>query len=101
MYGNVLASLGNALLLGKLRQAASHDNVATNCYLSYSLPVYTHPQKHLAVLPELSERRLFSFTFTFPYASTHENHRNFNVSECRGVVLRVRNSQEVLIMAGY
>jgi len=45
MNGNVLASLGNALLLGKLRQPASHDNVATTCYLSYSLPVYTHPPK--------------------------------------------------------
>lgn len=45
MYGNVLASLGNALLLGKLREPASHDNVVTNCYLSYSLPVYTHLQK--------------------------------------------------------
>ena len=88
MYGNVLASLGNALLLGKLRQPASHDNVVTNCYLSYSLPVYTQPLKDLTVLPELSDSLLF--TFTFPYAFTHDKHSSFNVSECRAVVLRIR-----------
>jgi hypothetical protein len=37
--------LGNALLLGKVRQPESHDNAVANCYLSYSLPVHTHPQK--------------------------------------------------------
>lgn len=45
--------------------------------------------KDLAVLPEPSDRRLFNFTF--PYAFTHDKHRCFNVSECRGVVLPIRN----------
>ena len=56
--------------------------------------------KDLAVLPELSDRRLFSFTF--PYALTHDKHRYFNASEWRGVLLHIRNgSLMVLIMAGY
>jgi len=52
--------------------------------------------KDLAVLTELSDRRLFNFTF--PYAFTQDKRRYFNVSECRGVVLRIRND---LIIAGY
>ena len=45
--------------------------------------------KDLAVLPELSDRRLFNFTF--PYAFTHYKHLSFKTSECRGVVLCIRN----------
>jgi len=46
--------------------------------------------KDLAVLTELSERRLFNFTF--PYAFTHDKNRYFNVSERRGVVFHTRDS---------